>query len=403
VTATSAPIRDLLDRPPSEVREYAYEGLRLRVRTSRPSDLAWLSEFLLPAFAHDEAGGPDVEVRLHTDPTAFRTIRDAGPDGASTAAFALDSRLTEGRGWSGRGPWSIIFENESGVFYLRSPDRSVFLVLAEQARHSVRGAVMRAVRELAMNGVRARDDGLVLHGAAAIVGGRGVVIAGPRRAGKTTTLVSLLRNDGAEYMSNDRVVLRLDGDGVRITGLPTYASVRDGTLRLFPDVLRRLFDSGFHARYTIEEALERRDPPRAMEDGRYSLNPAQLCHLLDAPASGSSPAAAIVFLTPFLESPLRGGGRSTLTLLETDVAAERIGSTRLGVKYGAVPSRFFAKRPAGASAGAQPRSVERRCEEIASRIPCFEWSPLRGRPGRGLANGLRGHLGLAGVATGDSS
>ncbi|MFV1988900.1 MAG: hypothetical protein ACC682_16630 [Gemmatimonadota bacterium] len=403
VTTTSTPIRHLLERPPLEVAGFAYGGLRIRVCASRPSDLTWLSEFLLPAFERADGGRPDVEVRLHADADAFRAIRDAGPAGASTTAFALDGRLTAARVWNGRGPWSIIFDEEGGVFYLRSPDRSVFLVLAKHTRHSVRGAVMRAVRELAMNAARAQGDGLILHGAAVSVGGQGVVIAGPKHAGKTTTLVSLLRNEGAEYVSNDRVVLQSNGDGVRITGLPTFASVRDGTLGLFPDVRRRLLDAGFHARFTLEEAPGRSDPPQAMDDGRYSLSPAQLCHLLDAPAVGSSPATAIVCLTPFLEPPPDGRARATLAPLEPELAAERIMSTRLGVAYGAVPSRFFAKQAAGAPLEATPATVERRCEEIASRVPCFEWSPLRGRPGRGLVNGLSAHAGLASIGTGDLS
>ncbi|MFF8916912.1 hypothetical protein ACF08M_27230 [Streptomyces sp. NPDC015032] len=51
------------------------------------------------------------------------------------------------------------------------------------------------------------------HTAAFSLGGRGVVIAGHRGRGKTTTLLAALHRLGADYVTNDRLLLRAEKEG----------------------------------------------------------------------------------------------------------------------------------------------------------------------------------------------
>ncbi|MFF8992479.1 hypothetical protein ACF09H_21590 [Streptomyces sp. NPDC014983] len=73
------------------------------------------------------------------------------------------------------------------------------------------------------------------HTAAFSWGGRGVVIAGHRGRGKTTTLLACLHRLGADYVTNDRLLLRTEEAG-RLAGYVWPARLRAGigTLRALP-------------------------------------------------------------------------------------------------------------------------------------------------------------------------
>ncbi|MFI6287636.1 hypothetical protein ACIBCM_23305 [Streptomyces sp. NPDC051018] len=73
------------------------------------------------------------------------------------------------------------------------------------------------------------------HTAAFSRGGRGVVIAGHRGRGKTTTLLSCLHRLGADYVTNDRLLLRTEDKG-RLAGYVWPARLRAGigTLSALP-------------------------------------------------------------------------------------------------------------------------------------------------------------------------
>ncbi|MEU0027454.1 hypothetical protein [Streptomyces sp. NPDC006335] len=73
------------------------------------------------------------------------------------------------------------------------------------------------------------------HTAAFSRGGRGVVIAGHRGRGKTTTLLACLHRLGADYVTNDRLLLRTEGEG-RLAGYVWPARLRAGigTLSALP-------------------------------------------------------------------------------------------------------------------------------------------------------------------------
>jgi hypothetical protein len=82
------------------------------------------------------------------------------------------------------------------------------------------------------------DAGAVYaHAAAFSHRGRGVLVTGHRGAGKTTTLVTSLRLLGADYVTNDRLLLRRESG--ELVGRPWPAHLRAGigTLLALPDLL----------------------------------------------------------------------------------------------------------------------------------------------------------------------
>jgi hypothetical protein len=72
------------------------------------------------------------------------------------------------------------------------------------------------------------------HAAAFTVGGRGVLVAGHRGRGKTTTLLASLYKLGGDYVAGDRLLLHADGHRVRGYPLPYPVRAGIGTLTALP-------------------------------------------------------------------------------------------------------------------------------------------------------------------------
>ena len=74
---------------------------------------------------------------------------------------------------------------------------------------------------------------LPFHAAAFADKGRGVLIVGPRRAGKTSLLLHALAAPSSHPISNDRAVISPSRDGqLRLEGLATVVRIRVGTADL---------------------------------------------------------------------------------------------------------------------------------------------------------------------------
>jgi len=98
----------------------------------------------------------------------------------------------------------------------------------------------RLVRQ-AMTAQLLEHDAVYAHAAALVHDGRGLVIAGPKGAGKTTTLLSALRLVGGDFVTNDRLLLRRDeGGGTVGYAWPMHLRATVDTLRAVPGMRRFL-------------------------------------------------------------------------------------------------------------------------------------------------------------------
>jgi len=101
------------------------------------------------------------------------------------------------------------------------------------------------------------------------VGDRGVILAGPKKSGKTTLLMHLLSGGGADYVANDRVAVAWR-DGVPVLrGMPTIITLREATASV-PHQRQHVVKRGFHAWLTIDEARLR--PPAWRRRAWWSVN-----------------------------------------------------------------------------------------------------------------------------------
>jgi hypothetical protein len=88
-----------------------------------------------------------------------------------------------------------------------------------------------------------RRRAVYAHGAALLLRGQGVLILGPRGAGKTTTLLATLHHVGGAYVSNDRLLIYRHAGRVQALPWPTHLRAGTGTLAALPELTAELLQT----------------------------------------------------------------------------------------------------------------------------------------------------------------
>ena len=367
-------------------RTLRFGDLRIRVASADPRDLAWLREFLGPAVAGGADGAADCVVRLTVDADRHARLSAAARAARRrpAACFALDTAMIRLPAWSSGPRERTIHDAEYACFYIvRGGGAEVEILARQPDRWRGRIPLMRVVRELAMNHAVARG-GLLVHAAALDLGARGIVVAGPRRAGKTTLLTWLLGEPDARYIANDRVVIGCGTRGFLIRGVPTIVTLRAAMLRRFPGLRRRLARSGYNPCLSLREV--RAAGPGSIatdEQGRLHLSPAQYRELLATRGAGGGRLHVLVF--PRLTH--RRGGLEVRRLTAA-AAARRLRAALFRAAFRRKGSDVFAPFRAAAPEGASAL-----VHRLAARVPCFEC-----RVGADAYRGRRGVASLRGAA-----
>jgi hypothetical protein len=255
----------------------------------------WLAEFLSPWFSVGAEAAYTATVTFRTTPGAHKEAAGAWTRHANQAevdCFVLDSRVVRHPAWRDLdGGWTIV-DHELDAVYRVAPDAARVEVMAGSGVPAARVALMRVVRELA-TAEALRNGALLLHAAALVRDGQGILLVGPKRAGKTTLLLRALAVPGTAFIANDRVVVDGTRDAVA-RGMPSIVSVRPEVLAPMPSVAARLRALGYHHSLTMAEA--RHAGSGQPSGGGADLSPAQLCDLLGVRATSAAPVRAVVFL-----------------------------------------------------------------------------------------------------------
>lgn len=269
-------------------------GLTIRVETADRADREWLEENLTPSFRVGCSGPAARVVSKTVDPGMHRALLEAGPvsPAARVGCFGFDGHGGTCTRWSAAP--TTLYDDELDVFYRLGGEGTRVEVVAPSARPSTRIALLRLVREFASDRI-ASEGMLLLHAAAMEHDGRGLLIVGPKRAGKTSLLIHCLHDPGSRFIANDRAVV--SGDGLRqwrLGGMPTVVSIRPGTVELLQ---RPAFSAAcrWSARMTLGEALVPAGGAPPTPGQPLSISPRQLCHLVEVGCVESSPLRAIVF------------------------------------------------------------------------------------------------------------
>jgi hypothetical protein len=295
---------------------FSYEGICTRLIVSREEDISWMEEFLVPWF--DTTGRvPDVEVRLIYDPMLFQRLHASGCTDSSAETFMMDNSTIDFPVWNGISDQLTLYDEKHRLFYLVS-DRHIELILGDR-KANARLCVMRVVRELAM-GAAQLAGGRFLHAAAFAVDGNAAIIAGPRQSGKTSLLSYALANSQARFLSNDRLLMKMQAQAIGLRGMPTIVSLREGTVDLFPGMRQSIVERGYISKATLRECKESGELNSfPAKPGRHGLSPHQFCKLLDCKPAKEASGAVLLF-------PRRTGGAGNLQLrrLEPEETRDRL-------------------------------------------------------------------------------
>lgn len=336
-----------------------YAGWSAAVGSDDASDLAWLREFLSPAFEFG-AGESGCRFILQADVEAVGVGRalTATSQGQLTA-FILDSGVERLPCQRGSGQGVLAYDRVFDAVYRKEGETTLVLdVPSPGPGRRARGGLMRAIRESAMDHVW-RTGGSFLHAAAFALGDKAVVVGGDKGAGKSTMLCAALMGlRGAVFLANDRLTLRRSGSLVRARGMPSIVSIRDGSLGIVPG-LAECF-SGIGHDYT--------GTPVSGETmaHRRTLAPLQFANALGAEMTREASVACI--LLPVIE-PQEPGFR--LRRLGGMESAQRVlGSAFARRSLGVRSELFSAPDPAGVFPTRE--QLVSRLSEDTSGIPCFE-------------------------------
>jgi hypothetical protein len=277
-------------------RDFRFAGHVLRVEAGE-EPLAWLHEFVVPQFAARDTDAPDRTITLIIDAREHARLARHGPhpQHLTRACFTLDSGIVSGRVWDAPDADEVIFDEDREVFYRRWPGEArVVEIIAARDDAGARLALLRVVREYATL-YATRAGWLMLHAAAVCIGGDAFVIAGPKRAGKTTLLLHALRNEQGTYVSNDRVALYAEPSGVTVHGIPTIVIIRKESAVWFVDLDAKLAGARYHFRHRVAESNAEHEVASSRPATTWPLSPRQLCRLLGVESRASAPVMAVLF------------------------------------------------------------------------------------------------------------
>jgi hypothetical protein len=268
---------------------YAFGAARVDVQTDSADAGRWLDEFLTPWVTATPPGSTDIVIRFDSSPGACAALQRqrASATPRPLPCFALDRHVVTLPGW--RDDDAIIAaDDEIGCGYRLTRRR--IDVIAPRVSPRARIGLMRVVRERLTSTRASVEACLDLHAAAFAIKGRAVIVAGARRAGKTSVLCHALAS-GAGLIANDRVFVCVgDADMMTAEGVPTLVSIRPGTLSTFP-TLRLAADERPALRHSAEDFGA--DGPASGRD--FSLSPRQLAARLGATCVARAPVSVVVF------------------------------------------------------------------------------------------------------------
>ncbi len=183
-----------------------------------------------------EAPGHEPDYRISVQP--LESVREA-PEGRpvivrrSTAKeFTFDALLSR------RGD-RLVYRNEKTVLNVpvdAATDRHFEIAICADSAIQI----IDFVRDLIIRTEESAGT-VVLHASAVRQGGEVYAIAGPKGAGKTTTLLSVLDHGGWDYFSGDKLFCRPAADGgITVRAWRDYPYVGVGTLRRHPELARKV-------------------------------------------------------------------------------------------------------------------------------------------------------------------
>jgi HprK-related kinase B len=225
--------------PVSATLHLAFTGFRLNVETNSLR----LASRLQSYFADYMADAPGEPV------TCLRAV--VGEPRYDASEMEVWTRASA----PGRKPKESYYDADGVRHILKN--RTGLLISLSEGGASIVGALEENANQVVnligtLFGLSLLERGYVMVHASSVVeaaSGQALVFLGNSGSGKSSLALQLIERGGYDFLSNDRVLMRADGGGVHIAGLPKKPRVNPGTLlasaqlsRLVPRPRRRIYE-----------------------------------------------------------------------------------------------------------------------------------------------------------------
>jgi hypothetical protein len=255
------------NQPPSMTDVCAYSlpsshTAKVRLHCASPAVHSWVNAYILPFCSLLPFGdSPHWDLRVSTEETLWRAEKEkfeifarrlpVTDHPALKTAWVCEPRASA--------PTYFVYQedpNIEGVAWYWHLD-----VAARQVTAAVLGTdstspyvVARLIRSILIADA-VQNGWNQFHAACFASGGTGTLVLGNKRAGKTTFLISALAQFGAEYVTNDRILLKRNGEQLDAIALPFSVNISQHHLSLLPGYE---FDKLANHRYQSEHGQKYR-------------------------------------------------------------------------------------------------------------------------------------------------
>jgi len=216
---------------------FEYQGISLGFHSDDAALLDWFSKFFGGYFTLTTRRQTDAVVYSSRDPVVFQRLKEwatsrGRPRSDVDTEYAVDAQQ------------SVVYSREvdeakgtveENCFVLSRSGRSV-LVSSPGTLKDRQRTVKRSLRNM-MKLLLMEQGWLPFHSAACRWNDTGICILGGKFAGKTSTLINLLAQPGAGFVSNDTLFLRDGGTFLEGCGFPNKAGLRIGALVANPKLV----------------------------------------------------------------------------------------------------------------------------------------------------------------------
>jgi hypothetical protein len=213
----------------------AYAGAVLAFRCQDAAVAEWIRQFCAGYLTPSAETVEDVGIYATADSALLAALRSSAPDRPLAGKYEyLEVPLTDSVTLVSKGAGK------------GSPYDDVYLLLFREQRRIllVTAGDLEVQREEGMQVLRAAGKWLLLergwvpmHSACAAKNGRAVCVAGQKASGKTSTLLNLLARNGCDLVAPDKFLLRENGQGLEVCGVPGKIGVRVGSVVVQPRLL----------------------------------------------------------------------------------------------------------------------------------------------------------------------
>jgi len=275
-----------------------FKDIAIKVSSNIYSPLKWLEEFLSPSFVVNPNNIDSLcSVELICDENLYikslNKIKQINPE--IKDVFALDNRMIQLPMFNGGTSSKYLIDKEFEILYKIEKENNIFSVISKNDSRFCRKALMRILREIAMNHCLTLGHQLI-HCAALSYNNKGILITGPKGAGKTTLLIGLLQLKNSYYIANDRASVNIDNYIPSIQGIPTIVNIKKNTLKIFSEFHDNLLASKYDYHMNLNKSdIGPTDNIQPDKLGNYSLNPHQFCNLLKTKQKATASLHLILF------------------------------------------------------------------------------------------------------------